>query len=319
MKTGKMKAVECTRYGPPKVLKLVQAAIPVPKKDEIQIAVKASAVTASDIFIRSSELPMHYMIPMRLLIGITKPRKSILGFVYAGVVESVGARIERFSTGDRIFGLTGLRFGAYAEYMCARETDSKTGCVAKLPKSIPFVDATAAAYGGSLALQYMDMGRITEGQRILVYGASGTSGTIAVQYGKYLGAHVTAVCSTRNLDFVRSLGADSVIDYTTTDHLEAGAEFDFILDSVGKVKSSQLKESCRQSLKQSGKYVSIDNGDLILSSSRLDQISHLIVTGKLKPYIDKTYTLDQIVEAHTYVQSGHKRGGVAIAVSSEER
>lgn len=314
MKTGKMKAVKCTRYGSPDVLKLVDTDIPLPRENEIQIAVKASAVTASDIFIRSSDLPIHFMIPMRILIGITKPRQPILGFVYAGIVESAGSAIKRFSPGDRVFGMTGFRFGAYAEYLCAKETDSKTGCVAHLPEGIPFVDATAAAYGGALALQYMDMGRIEKGHRILVYGASGNSGTIAVQYGKLLGAHVTGVCSAGNLDFVRGMGADDVIDYTTTDQLEPGSEFDFILDSVGRIKSSKLKQTCREHLKEDGKYVSVDDGDLILSSSRLGQIAGLVVAGKLKPVVDRTYALGRIVEAHRYVQNGHKRGGVAVAI-----
>jgi NADPH:quinone reductase-like Zn-dependent oxidoreductase len=309
-----MKAVECTRYGPPEVLHVIETAIPVPGNNEMQIAVKASAVTASDIFIRSSAIPVQYMIPMRIMIGITRPRRSILGLVYAGVVEAVGSEITRFSVGDRVFGMTGFRFGAYAEYMCVTETDSKTGCAAALPESISFVNATAAAYGGSLALQYMDMGHIQPGQRILVYGASGTSGTMAVQYGKYLGAHVTAVCGTHNQALATSLGADEVVDYMTTDHLDADAAYDFILDSVGKMKKSKLKENCRRSLKPGGKYVSIDNGDLILSASRLDKISELVVAGALRPVIDTTYTLDQIVAAHRYVQNGHKRGGVAISV-----
>ncbi len=312
---GKMKAVECTQYGPPDVLKIIETDIPQPKDNEVQIAVKYSAVTASDIFIRSSDLPLQFRIPMRLLIGITRPRKKILGFVFAGVVESAGPKIKRFSPGDRVFGMTGFSFGAYAEYMCLKETDSKTGCISHLPQEISFKDATSAVYGGALALQYMDMGNIKEKQNILIYGASGTSGTIAVQYGKYLGARVTAVCSTKNLKFVKSLGADTVIDYTTTDSIESGTEFDFVLDSVGKIKTSKLKESCRNALKKTGRYVSIDNGDLILSSSRLDKISKLIVEGNIKPVVGKTYPLEKIVEAHEYVQNGHKQGGVAVHIN----
>lgn len=315
MKKGKMRAAECTGYGPPEVFKLVEVDIPTPRENEIQIAVKASAVTASDIFIRSSDIPVQFKIPMRLLIGITKPRKSILGLVFAGIVESVGPKIKRFTPGDRVFGMTGFRFGAYAEYMCIKDTDSKTGCVSILPDGISFEDATAVAYGGSLAMQYMDKGKIKQNHKILVYGASGTSRTFAVQYGKYLGAHVTGVCSTKNIEFVKSLGADAVIDYTNNDQIEPGIEFDFILDSVGKIKSSRLKESCKNSLKSSGKYVSVDNGDLLLSSSRLDQISKLVVEGKIKPVVEKTYPLEQLIEAHEYVQKGHKRGGVAIFIN----
>ncbi|MFW6361613.1 MAG: NAD(P)-dependent alcohol dehydrogenase, partial [Spirochaetota bacterium] len=273
MNSGRMRAVKCTGYGPPAVLKLVEVDIPYPKENELRIAVKASAVTASDIFIRSSAIPLQYQIPMRLLIGISKPRRSILGLVFAGVVDSVGSKIKRFKPGHRVYGMTGFRFGAYAEYMCLKETDSKTGCVAFLPEEISFEEATAAAYGGSLALQYMEKGHIKPDQHVLIYGASGTSGTIAVQYAKNLGARVTGVCSTKNLKFVKSLGADAVIDYTATDSVEPGVEFDFMLDSVGKIKQSSLKQSCKQAVKKSGIFQSIDNGDLILSSSRLDQIS----------------------------------------------
>jgi NADPH:quinone reductase-like Zn-dependent oxidoreductase len=199
--------------------------------------------------------------------------------------------------------------------MCLKEKDSKAGCISILPGGISFEDATAAAYGGSLAMQYMDKGDIRPDQKILVYGASGTSGTFAVQYGKYLGAHVTGVCSTKNIEFVKSLGADEVIDYTTIDQLEPGRELDFMLDSVGKFKSSELKKSCREALKKTGKYASIDDGDLILSSSRLDQIAEFVAEGKIKPVVEKTYPLEHIVAAHEYVEKGHKRGGVAIFIN----
>lgn len=309
-----MKAVDCSRYGGPEVLRLVEAPIPSMGEDEVKIAVKATAVTASDIFIRSSDLPIQFKIPMRLMMGIRKPRKSILGLVYAGVVESVGTKITRFSPGDRVYGMTGFHMGAYAEFLCLKEKDSKTGCIAKLPESISFTDATAAVYGGSLAFQYLEKGNIQAGQHVLIYGASGTSGTIALQYAKYLGARVTAVCSTRNIDFVKSLGADTVIDYTKTEKLGEDVEFDFILDSVGKIKSSPLKVACKSALKKKGRYVSIDNGDLKLSSTRLDYIARMVVEGIVVPVVEKIYPLEEIVEAHQYVQKGHKRGGVAITL-----
>jgi NADPH:quinone reductase-like Zn-dependent oxidoreductase len=315
MKTGKMRAAKCAKYGPPEVFDLVEIDIPKPKNNEIQVAVKASAVTASDIFIRSSDLPLNFKIPMRLLIGILKPRKSILGLVFAGIVEDVGSAIKRFKPGDRVFGMTGYRFGAYAEYMCIKETDSKAGCISILPDEISFKDATALAYGGSLALQFMDKGEVRPNHNILIYGASGTSGTFASQYGKHFGAHVTAVCSTKHLEFLKLLGADMVIDYTIEDQIEPNNKFDFILDAVGKAKSSKFKESCRDALKDNGKYVSIDDEALILSSSRLDQISSLVIEGAVKPVLDKTFTLEQIVEAHRYVQRGHKKGGVAILIN----
>ena len=272
----KMKAVICTKYGPPEVLKLQEAIKPAPKDNEILIKIKASAVTASDIFIRSSHLPIRYKIPMRLMLGIFKPRKSVIGLVFSGVVESMGKKIRRFSPGDPVYGMTGFNLGAYAEYTCMKEADSTAGCVSFKPKNISFEEATAAVYGGSLALQYMDMGNITEGQNVLIYGASGTSGTIAVQYGKYLGAKVTGVCSGNNSDFVTSLGADKVIDYTKSDFLEEAVEYDFILDSVGKIKTSKIKESCKKALTKTGKYVSIDDGNLKLSSDTLNIMTKLI-------------------------------------------
>jgi len=202
----------------------------------------------------------------------------------------------------------------YAEYTCVKETDSTAGCVSRKPANISFEEATAAVYGGSLGLQYMDMGDIKKGQRILIYGASGTSGTMAVQYGKHLGADVTAVCSGRHADFVKSLGADQVIDYTTTDALDKNVRYDFVLDSVGKIRTSKLKEACRRALTANGKYVSIDDGALQLSSKRLELLTRLIEEKEIKPVLDKVFALEEIVAAHKYVEEGHKRGGVAIRI-----
>ena len=311
----KMKAVTCRKYGSPEVLKLEEVDKPTPKENEILVEVKATAVTASDIIIRSSNVPLRFKIPMRLMLGITKPRKPIIGLVFSGVVKTVGSKIKKFSQGDEVYGMTGYNLGAYAQYLCSKEIDSTTGCVSKKPRNISFVEVTSAIYGGSLALQFMDMGNIKAGQNILVYGASGTSGTIAVQYGKYLGATVTAVCSGKNIDFVKSLGADHVIDYTTTYDLENNEKFDFILDSVGKNKTSKLKQNCRKALTKNGKYTSIDNGALQLSSTRLNFLASLIEGGKIKPVVDKVFPFEEIVAAHRYVEAGHKKGGVAITIN----
>lgn len=314
-----MKAVICNKYGPPEVLQLAEVSKPVPKENEILIEIKASAVTASDIIIRSSNIPMRYKIPMRLMIGIFKPRKSIIGIVFSGKVESVGNKTKRFSPGDEVYGMTGLNLGTYAEYTCIKETDSNTRCVSIKPKNISFEEATSAVYGGSLALQYIDIGNIKAKQNILIYGASSTSGIMAVQYGKYLGAKVTAVCSGKHMDFVKSLGADYVIDYTVTDTLDENIRFNFILDSVGKIKTSKLKENCKKALLNDGKYVSIDDGTLKLSSIRLDLLTNLIENEKIKPIVDKIYPLEEIVEAHKYVEKGHKKGGVAITIGHENK
>lgn len=309
-----MKAIVCTKYGPPEVLQLKEVEKPIPTEDEVLIKIHATAVTASDIFIRSSDLPIRFMIPMRIMLGITKPRRSIIGIVLAGEIESVGKNIKRFKTGDQVYGLTGFGLGAYAEYKCMKETDSMHGCLAIKPSNITYEEATVAAYGGLLAFQYVEKGNIQPGQNVLVYGASGTSGTMAIQYVKYLGANVTAVCSTANLDMVKSLGADNVLDYTKVDTLEQDDQYDFILDAVGKIKSSKLKEACKKALTPEGKYVSIDDGSLLLDSNRLATIKELIEAGHIKPVIDKCFPFEDIVESHRYVGKGHKKGGVAIKV-----
>jgi len=309
-----MKAIVCTKYGPPEVLKLKEVEKPIPKNNEVCIKIYATAVTASDIFIRGSQLPIQYWLPMRLMIGLTKPRKSIIGLVLAGEIESVGKNVKRFKTGDQVYGLTGFGLGAYAEYKCMQETDSMHGCLALKPANITYEEATAAAYGGLLALQYMEKGNIQRGQKVLIYGASGTAGTTAVQLAKYFGAEVTGVCSTSNLELVKSLGADAVIDYTKEDSINPGEHYDFILDAVGKMKTSKLKRECKKALSPKGKYISIDDGSLKLQSERLVLLKELIEAGHIKPVIDRSYPLEQIVEAHRYVGKGHKKGGVVITV-----
>jgi NADPH:quinone reductase-like Zn-dependent oxidoreductase len=310
----KMKAIICTKYGPPEVLKMKEVEKPAPKDDEVLIKIFATAVTASDIYIRGSQIPIQFWIPMRIMLGLTKPRKSIIGLVLAGKIESVGKNVKRFKLGDQVYGLTGFGLGAYAEYKCMKETDSTYGCLALKPNNLSYEEATVAAYGGLLAFQYMQKGNIQRGQKVLIYGASGTSGTTAVQFAKYLGAEVTGVCSTSNLELVKSLGADSVIDYTKKDSINLIKQYDFILDAVGKIKTSELKETCKKALTPKGKYVSIDDGKLILDSNRLALIKELVENGHIKPVVDRSYPLEQIAEAHEYVGKGHKKGGVAITV-----
>lgn len=309
-----MKAVICTKYGPPDVLKLTEVAKPSPKDDEVCVEIHATAVTASDIFIRSSNLPLQYKIPMRLFLGILKPRKSIIGLVFSGVIETVGKDIKRFKPGDSVYGLTGFGLGAYAEYKCIKEIDSKQGCIELKPNNLSHEEATVAAYGGLLAFQYLEEGNVRKSQKVLIYGASGTSGTLAVQIAKQMGAEVTGVCSTSNLEMVKQLGADYVIDYTKEDSTPEGKKYDLVLDSVGRMKSSKLKDACKKAISPQGKYVSIDNGDLKLDSQRLGKIKEFAESEFIKPVIDRTYNLDEILEAHKYVEIGHKKGGVAITV-----
>lgn len=309
-----MKAIVCSAYGPPEVLQLRELDRPVPRDDELLIRIRATAVTASDVFIRGSQVPWRMWLPMRLMLGLTRPRRSVLGLVLAGEVEVAGQRTSRFRAGDRVYGLTGFGLGAYAEYKCMREVDSKRGCLARMPASLGFEEATAAAYGGLLALQFLEKAGVRRGQRALVYGASGTTGTIAVQVLKHRGAHVTGVCATAHLDLVRSLGADAVLDYTRQDAPEPGERFDLVLDAVGGMKGSRLKQACRAALSPGGRYTSIDDAALQLDSGRLAALNQLLESGQVRPVLDRSFPLERMAEAHAYVGAGHKQGGVAITV-----
>src|SRR4030042_3217141 len=252
---------------------------------------------------------------MRIMMGITKPRNEIIGEVLSGEVVQIGSKIKHFHVHDQVYGLTGFSLGAYADYKCMKETDSKQGCIALKPKNISFEEATSAAYGGLLAFQYMERGNIQPKQKVLIYGASGTSGTIAVQYAKHLGAEVTAACGAKNVQFVKSLGAEKALDYTDDDSISKLDAYAFVLDAVGKSRTSKLKEACKRAVADKAKYVSIDDGPLILSSERLDRIRELVESRSIRPINDKCYPFGQIVEAHRYVELGHKRGNVAIRVN----
>jgi NADPH:quinone reductase-like Zn-dependent oxidoreductase len=309
-----MKAVVCTKYGPPEVLRIVQYKKPIPRDDEVLISIYATSVTNSDIFIRSSKVSLRLLIPFRMMMGVRKPRREIIGEVLSGVVSEVGSKITRFHVGDHVFGLTGFSVGGYAEYKCMKEVDSKQGCLSMKPKNITFEEATSAAYGGLLAFQSVEKADVRANAKVLIYGASGTSGTVAVQLAKHLQADVTGVCGPKHISFVEELGADKTLDYTNDNEIGKLEVYDLVLDCVGKARSSALKEACRMALTKNGKYVSIDDSALLLDSSRLDRIRELIEVGKIRAINDRCYSLDQIVEAHKYVELGHKRGNVAVTV-----
>ena len=313
-----MKAAVCTRYGPPEVLEVVEREKPTPREDEILIRIRAASVTNSDIFIRSSRIPLQMLIPMRIMMGIRKPRNEILGEVLSGTVEATGSRTTRFHVGDHVYGLTGFSLGAYAEYKCMKEVDSKRGCLAIKPRNLDFEEATSAAYGGLLAFQFLEAADVQPNQKVLIYGASGTSGTIAVQLAKHLKAEVTAVCGPESHSLARRLGADKTIDYTKAGETARLENYRLVMDCVGRRRSSALKEACKSALTEGGKYVSIDDSALLLSSPRLDRIRESVEQGRIVPINDRSFSLDQIVEAHKYVELGHKKGNVAITVSSVE-
>ncbi len=311
-----MKAVVCDRYGPPEVLRLTEINKPIPGKDQLSVRVIASAVTQSDLFIRGMDMPSpFYKMVMRIILGYKKPRNPVLGIVFAGEIDTVGAKIKRFKPGDKVYGMTGFRFGCYAEYLCMKETDSMAGCISLMPSSIDFDHATSAAYGGLLALQYLEEGNIKTAKKVLIYGAAGTSGTIAVQIAKHHGAYVTAVCRSENFNLLKTLGADRCIDYTLTNSLADEDRFDLVLDAVGTRKTSALKMHCKTALTKAGNYVSIDGKSMQMNSKRLNRISEMVDSGVFKPVLDRIYPLEEIVDAHEYVEKGHKKGGVSIHIS----
>jgi NADPH:quinone reductase-like Zn-dependent oxidoreductase len=306
-----MKAVICTKYGEPEVLQIRDVEKPIPKDNEILIKIIATSVTASDCIIRSLNLPPLMKITARLALGFTKPRKSILGLVLSGTIEDIGSKVAKFEIGDNVFAHTFMNFGAYAEYVCIPE---KSG-VSIMPENLSFEQAAAIPYGGTLALYFLQKAKIIKGQNVLVYGASGANGTLAVQIAKKYGAVVDGVCSTSNLELVKSLGADSVYDYTSKDfHLDNG-KYDLIFDAVGKKKSSRLKY--KNALKTNGRFISVDNGNpgkKSVSQENLMILKDMAEKDEIKPVIDRTYPLEQIIEAHKYVDKGHKKGNVIITI-----
>ena len=309
-----MKAIVCTRYGPPEVLQLKEADKPTPRDNEVLIKIHATAVTASDCLIRRSDLPIIMSLGRRLAVGLTRPRKPVFGAVVAGEIEAVGKDVKLFREGDQVYGSTGLRLGAYAEYACMSEAETMTGCLAIKPATMSYQEAAAVPYGAMIALHFIDKGNIRSGQRALIYGASGAIGTTALQLAKHLGAEVTAVCSTTNLALVKSLGADKVIDYTREDSISSLELYDFVFDAVGKRKSSNLKQQCRNALAQGGKYASVDGGMPRPRAEYLVRMKQIIEEGHFRAVVDRCYPLEQIGEAHRYVDKGHKKGNVVITV-----
>lgn len=311
-----MKAYICARYGKPDVLHLVSCKIPDISPNEVLVKVCSTSVTNSDLFIRSSKVDKRLVIPFRIMIGIFKPRKKIIGQVFSGIIEKTGSNTKRFKAGDKVYGLTGFSLGAYAEYMKLREVNSKQGCISLMPSTVSFEEATAAAYGGLLALQSLEKKTINNGNKVLVYGASSTSGVFAVQYLKHLGAEVTGVCSEGKFEFVKSLGADKVLDYRNNESIKKLEIYDVIFDCVGKAKQSSLRKACTLHIKNKNDFISIDDEPLLLSSDRLDRISNLVQKSSIRLVNDKIYGFDQMVEAHNYVELGHKKGNVAVTVST---
>ena len=319
-----MKAIVCTKYGPPEVLQLREVEKPIPKKNEICIKIRATTVTSSDCILRGFNIPAWKPVGlmMGIVMGFGKPRKSILGMAAAGEVDSVGSDVKLFKTGDQVFAYpvmsaTKIRFGTYAQYM----TIPEDWLVLPKPSNITYEEAAAIPYGAELTMFFLKKGDIQNRKNVLIVGASGTIGTTAVQIAKYYGAKVTGVCSTANLELVRSLGADEVIDYTKEDYSKRSERYDLILDAVPLQVADRksLKAQASTALAPDGVYVSIDDGLAKVSREDLVLLRDLAESGKFKPVIDRSYPLEEIVEAHRYVESGHKKGNVVITVDHDDK
>ena len=311
-----MKAIVCTAYGPPEVLQFQEVDKPVPRDNEVRIRVFATSVHRGDSRMRGLDIPgpRWQRLLARLVLGIRRPKNAILGMELAGKIEAIGSAVTRFQKGDEVFASTMWSgFGAYAEYKCMAEG----GVLELKPANMTFEEAAVIPSGGITTLGILKMAAIQPGQRVLIYGASGSVGAFAVQIARAFGGEVTGVCSTPNLELVRSLGAETVIDYTREDFAQRGDTYDVIFDAVDKYQGDY-----KTALKDTGIYLNvhvasdkIEPGDI---PSLLAELKELAEAGKLKAVIDRRYPWEQIVEAHRYVDQGHKRGNVAITVVAEQ-
>lgn len=325
-----MKAIVCERYGSPEVLKVKEVEKPTPLNNEVLIKIYATTVTSGDWRVRSLKVPTGFGSIMRLVLGISRPRQPILGSELAGVVELAGKDVSKFKVGDSVFAFSDFAMGCHAEYKCIPEN----GAIALKPTNLTYDEAAALSFGGMTALDFFNRAKLQHGESVLINGASGAVGTAAVQLARHFGAEVTGVCSTSNLELVRSLGAHHVIDYTKEDFTQNGETYDIIVDTVGTASFNRSKASLNEggrllmvlaglpdmlqalgvSMTSSKKVVA---GPAATRAEDLRFIAQLAETGVFKPVIDRRYSFEQIVEAHRYVDTGRKKGNVVIILEHD--
>ncbi|MBT6998006.1 MAG: NAD(P)-dependent alcohol dehydrogenase [Prolixibacteraceae bacterium] len=305
-----MKAVICTKYGSPEVLQIQEVEKPIPKNNQILIKIVATAVNSGDVRVRSLDVNGFLKVIMRLVLGISKPRKPILGTVFSGVVETVGDKVSKFKVGDKVFGMTGFNFGTYAEYIAINQDSN----VLEMPHNATFDDAVSLIFGGQTAIYFLEKAKIVEmsNPKILIIGATGSVGTGAIQIARHHNADITVVCSSEGFELVKSLGVYNVILYDKVDFTKQTNKFDIIFDAVGKTN----KQECKHLLKEKGEYKSVDgSGYASETLKQLQLLKKLFEKGKFKAVIDKVFPMDKIVEAHRYVDTGRKKGNVVLRIS----
>lgn len=305
-----MKAVICTKYGSPEVLQIQEVEKPIPKNNQILIKIVATAVNSGDVRVRSLDVNGFLKVIMRLVLGISKPRKPILGTVFSGVVETVGDIVSKFKVGDKVFGMTGFNFGTYAEYIAINQDSN----VLEMPHNATFDDAVSLIFGGQTAIYFLEKAKIVEmsNPKILIIGATGSVGTGAIQIARHHNADITVVCSSEGFELVKSLGVYNVTLYDKVDFTKQTNKFDIIFDAVGKTN----KQECKHLLKEKGEYKSVDgSGYASETLKQLQLLKKLFEKGKFKAVIDKVFPMDKIVEAHRYVDTGRKKGNVVLRIS----
>ncbi len=304
-----MKAIICTQYGLPEVLQIKEVSKPIPEDKQILVKIVATAINSADVKVRSLDVKGFMKVIMRLVLGISKPRKPILGTVFSGIIESVGSKVSKFKIGDKVFGMTGFKFGTYAEYI----TVNQNSIVIGMPENASYEEAAAIIFGGQTAIHFLEKAKIARksNPKILIIGATGSVGTAAIQIAKHYNAQLTAVCSKKGQKLVIELGVNSFVAYDQEDFTQLTDKFDIIFDAVGKTNKNQ----CKSLLSKNGVYVSVSSGYASETIQQLEQLKDLFDKGEFKATIDKTFSMDKIVDAHRYVDTGRKKGNVVLKIS----